>query len=94
MMSDEFATNWQTSHILARKGKSSANSYYEIKGCFQKKKKIMLDKFIWEENWNVGKIVEEKIVPLSFKLFECQKYHTKIVRFCYYVNITMGWFNF
>lgn len=54
----------------------------------------MLDKFIWEENWNVEKIVEEKIVPLSFKLFECQKYRPKIVRFCYYVNITMGWFNF
>lgn len=69
-------------------GKSSADSYCEIKGSFQKKKKIMLGKYFWEGKLEC-RIVEEKIVPLSFKLCECQKYHPKILRFYCYVNTTM-----
>lgn len=79
---------------LLGKERAQQIAIMKSKVVFKRKRKVMLDKFIWEENWNVEKIVEEKIVPLSFKLFECQKYRPKIVRFCYYVNITMGWFNF
>lgn len=51
--------------VLARKGKSPTDNYYEVKGSFHKKNEA-LDKFIWEGKWKCRKSCGRENCPLIF----------------------------